>query len=439
MISLSRSGFYLLLALSITACASVAPSSTTPPEVVNATIPELVDPQVGFSGTTADPKTASRYARAVESLNAGRIADAEKRLIDLLERDPGYAPATMLLARLAIERGEYDRAAGLIDRAAEVAPGYLAADIYEAELAIARGDRAGALSIYRRLAAAGALPEASATRLAELQRERFDALVARSAGEAADQRIATLREALAIQESEPVRVSLVRVLVEEKMFDTARRELEPLLLTSADSVDVQELLAEIDVAAGRYQEAIARLERLSKRGNAERYLTRLNQVKRLWTEANMPPQYRRAIDSNAINRADFAVLLYWKVSAVRFARPSGQPPIAVDIGDVPGRDELVRALALRMFPVDPVTRSVDPYRTLTATTFSRLVNRVMSLRGSLPACASTVTESNEALRGQKMLELCSIDSAPLRAAPDAPVSGEYASNVLTRIDALLSK
>ena len=153
----------------------------------------------------------------------------------------------------------------------------------------------------------------------------------------------------------------------------------------------------------------------------------------------MPPQYRRAIDSNAINRADFAVLLYWKVSAVRFARPSGQPPIAVDIGDVPGRDELVRALALGMFSVDPVTRSVDPYRTLTATSFSRLVNRVMSLRGTLPACASTVTESNETLRGQKMLELCSIDAAPLRAAPDAPVSGQYASNVLTRIDALLSK
>ena len=70
----------------------------------------------------------------------------------------------------------------------------------------------------------------------------------------------------------------------------------------------------------------------------------------------MPAHYRAAADSLAVTRSDFAVLLYWTVPSVRFAQNLGTPQIAVDIEDVAGREEIIRALALGLYDVDPVTR-----------------------------------------------------------------------------------
>lgn len=426
----------LLVAVLITACTTTAPDAAPPVAAESAAIRELVDPQLGFTGTAADPKTPARYSRAVRYLAEGRLGEAEKRLIEIVERDPAYTPAALLLARLAIERGEYDRAGGLIDRARVGTPSYLAADIYDAELAFARGDRERAYEIYTQLASNPELPAISRARYDQLRGERFASLVQRAGSEGGDAAVATLREALALRDDEPVRLTLVRALIAAERYDDARRELEPVLTNAADRDDVQEILAELDLARGRYQEAIFRLERLQRRAPSERHVQRLNEAKRLWSEANMPPQYRSALESDSINRADFAVLLFWKVSAVRFATSVRQPPIAVDVAQVPGREELVRAMALGLFPVDPVTRTVDPYRTVTPAVFSRLLGRVLSLRGPLPQCASTVAESNETLRGQKMLELCGIDVGPLRNGDAVP--GEYAADVLAQVDTLLA-
>ena len=42
--------------------------------------------------------------------------------------------------------------------------------------------------------------------------------------------------------------------------------------------------------------------------------------------------------------------------SIRFAQNVPTPPIAIDIADIPGRDEVIRAMALGIYPVDPVTR-----------------------------------------------------------------------------------
>ena len=86
-----------------------------------------------------------------------------------------------------------------------------------------------------------------------------------------------------------------------------------------DRPEVQEALAEIDVGKGRYQQAINRYERLTRRDREGRYARRLQQIKEQFAAANMPPQYMRALEAESITRADLAVLMYWKVTAVRFA------------------------------------------------------------------------------------------------------------------------
>ena len=136
--------------------------------------------------------------------------------------------------------------------------------------------------------------------------------------------------------------------------------------TEADKADVQESLAEIEVGRGQYEQAIQRYERLAKRERDPRYANRLNELKQRWNEENMPPQFRKAIESEVATRADLAVLLYWKLASIRFAQNLGAPPIATDVENATGREEIVRAIALGILQVDPVTRRVSPNAPVTA-------------------------------------------------------------------------
>jgi hypothetical protein len=188
---------------------------------------------------------------------------------------------------------------------------------------------------------------------------------------------------------------------------------------------------------GDYQSAIARYDRLARRHPDGPYLTRLREAKERFNAANMPPQYRKAIEATAINRVDLAVLIYWKISAVRFATNVGQPPIAVDLSSVPGREELIRSLALGLFSVDPITRTVDPYRTVSPQSFTRIVHRLLTLRG-VPACAGTVgQDQSDATRMQQTLEACGVDLTAVRTSPDS-VNGQVAADILERVDRMVS-
>src|SRR5207245_5253073 len=118
-----------------------------------------------------------------------------------------------------------------------------------------------------------------------------------------------LREALLVDPAaSAARILLVQKLIALHAFEDARRELDPLLNSSAaDRTDVQEALAEIEVGTGQYQNAIVRYERLSRDDPDGRYARRLEQVKQQFATANMPLQFLRAREEPSINRGDLAV------------------------------------------------------------------------------------------------------------------------------------
>ena len=176
----------------------------------------------------------------------------------------------------------------------------------------------------------------------------FNELYAAAQSASDAEAVRLLREALTFNAGaiEP-RILLSQKLVAQRQFDEARRELEPLLNAAPDRAEVQEILAEVDVGRGRYQEAIVRYERLARRTKEPRYAQRLEEIKSEWSAANMPAHFRTALDSTALTRVDFAVLLYWTVPSVRFAQNLGTPQIAVDIEDLAGREEIIRAIAHR--------------------------------------------------------------------------------------------
>ncbi len=406
----------------LAACTPVAP----PPPVV---VPQaedryLIDPRTGYTGTIP-PAVADKLEYAWRYALAGNASEAERMLADLRTRAPELPPATLIEAFLAIRDGRYDDAGRLIDRAQERDPDNFVARVYEAEVAYRQHETRIAYDLYRQVAALPDAPETARERLTELEGVLFNELYAAAQKAPEAEAVRLLREALTFNSGaiEP-RILLSQKLVAQKQFDEARREVEPLLNTAADRPEVQEILAEVDIGRGRYQEAIIRYDRLARRTKEPRYAQRLEQIKSEWSAANMPSHYRAALESLAITRADFAVLLYWTVPSVRFAQNLGTPQIAVDIEDVSGREEIIRAIVLGLYDVDPVTRRVGPYRTVSAARLSSYLTRVLVLRGA--ACARGIPSD-------RVLATCSVTDPLASYSPDAPVTGADTRKALEQV------
>lgn len=421
---MTRTKTLILLAMVIVA-ASCAPVDVPPPAVT----PQgddryLLDPRTGYTSAVA-PQVANKFDAAWRYALAGNAPEARRRLGEILKTNPDYAPAYLAEAALEIQAGRLDAAQAAVAMTLERFPDSVAARVYEAEIALRGGQTRPAYDLYRALASRPDAPPMVRERLAQLQGTIFNELLAAAQTASDAEAVRVLREALAINAGDvDARILLARKLVAQKQFEEARKELDPLLNTVADRAEIQELLAEMEVGRGRYQEAIIRLDRLARRTKDPRYERRLEEIKQEWSSANMPAHYHTALASTALTRAELATLLYWTVPSVRFAQNLGAPPIAVDIEEVQGRDEMIRAIALGLYDVDPVTRRVSPLRHVTAGRLSTLLARVLMTRGA--SCARGLTN-------ERVLAACSVTD-PLATYPaDALVTGRDAQRALDQI------
>jgi Tfp pilus assembly protein PilF len=368
---------------------------------------------------------AAQFENAWRYALAGNEAEAERRLAEVRKRNPDYIPATLLEAFMDIRAGRIPEARNALSRVQELDPDNLPARVYQAEIALLDGETRIAYDLYRRIATLPDAPPTAAERVTELEARLFNDLLAAAQGAQDAEAIRLLREALTFNAGaiEP-RILLAQKLVAARQFDEARRELDPLLNTAPDRPEVQEVLAEVDVGRGRYQEAIVRYDRLARRTREPRFQRRLEEIKAEWSAANMPAHYRTAVDSAAVTRADLAVLLYWTVPSIRFAQNLGTPQIAVDIEGLAGREEMIRAIALGLFDVDPVTRRVSPYRTVSAGRLSQHLARVLVLRGA--TCARNVAQD-------KVLAACGVTDLTATYPADATVPGREVQRALEQV------
>lgn len=431
-----RLRFPLVAALAfVTAACATAPPAPAP-VALPGTATHFVRPDLGYPASPL----AQNLNRGWDAFRTGNFAAAEKRFADITRRDPGYAPAQLGSAAVALARGDAAAAEALITRVRSGVTKFAAAEIYAAEYWASLNDLARAVATYQAVIAAPGvtLPPSVNSRFDALRTQYFDSLFA-AASQAVEPQIAidSLRRALQVRpDATAARILLVQKLIGIARFEDARVEIEPLFSAGlTDRADVQSALAEIDAGRGRHQEAIVRLERLARRNPEQpEYARRLEEIKRRWNEANLPPRFQQSAASQALTRAELAVLIYWKVAAVRFARDIGEPPIAVDISDVSGRDELIRAAALSFFNVDPVTREIDPGRVVTRAAFVRIATRILTMRG-IPQCASGIAADNPR-RAEAMLAACGASVDDL--SPDQPISGATASKILDGLDAIVS-
>lgn len=420
----TRTFFVLALLALAGAC---APADTPAPVVVPSGEDRyLIDPRIGYTGPVPEG-VDERFDNAWRWALAGEEAEARRRLDEILRRNPEYLPAALAVAAIDLRAGRIAEARATVDAIRQRDDAYLAARTYEAEIATREGRIREAAELFREIAAAPAAPVVANERLLQLETTLFEKLYAEAQAAPDAEAVRLLREALTIRPDalEP-RILLAQKLTAQRQFDEARRELDPLLNTAADRTEVQELLAEIDFGRGRYEEAIARYERLARRTRDQRYQQRLDVIKREWSAANMPAHFRAALGSTSLSRAEFATLLFWTVPSVRFAQNLGTPPIAVDIQDVAGREEIIRAIALGLYDVDPVTRRVSPYRPVTASRLLQHVVRTLVLRGA--SCARGVPQ-------EQVLAACGVQHSLVPS--DEPVTGEQAHALLQQIARML--
>ncbi|MFL6245091.1 MAG: tetratricopeptide repeat protein [Thermoanaerobaculia bacterium] len=414
----------MLLAAVIVA-ASCAPVDTPPPAVV----PQgedryLIDPRTGAEATIP-AAVSSKFETAWRYVVAGNELEAQRRLADIQKTNPDLLPVMLANAAMHIKAGRFDAASVAVSEALARNPESLAARVYEAEIAYRQGQTRPALALYDAIAARPDAPPTAAERVTQLRETVFNELYAAAQSAPDPEAARLLREALSINAgATEARILLARKLLAQKNYDEARRELDPLLNTIADRAEIQEMLAEIEVGRGRYQEAIVRYDRLARRTKDPRYEQRLEDIKQEWSAANMPAHFRTALDSVALTRAELATLLYWTVPAIRFAQNLGTPPIAVDIEDVEGREEMIRAIALGLYDVDPVTRRVSPFRQVTAGRLSSLLARVLTSRGA--ACARGLSQD-------KVLAACGVTDPLATYSADATVTGREARTMLEQV------
>jgi len=419
----------------ITAAVVLGRCATAPPPVAPSA-PQagdrfIIDPRTGYDAQPA-PANAKRFDEAWRAILAGDYTTARKRLETIHAKEPAYVPAQLAEAAIDLREGKTDAARPIVERARVHHPFYTAAQVYAAEIAIVEKRSREAYSIYRDIATRPGAPTFVAERIAGLRTELFDQLYGAAVAAPDEDAVRLLRDALSINpEGNAARILLAQKLVGQHKYDEALVTLDPLLHgADADRSEVQEALAEIDLNRGRYESAIARYERLAKRDR--RFAARLDEIKQNYAESNMPSQFRRAIECEAVTRGDLAVLMYWKVASVRFAANLAAPPIAVDVSETPGRDEIIRAIALGIYQVDPVTRRVNPFGAVNAGALSRTAARLLALRGA--SCARGAGNDP-----QKVLAACAIVDPILGAGAESPVSGRAAAGVMEQVDRAISR
>ena len=418
-----------ILALLIAACATTPPAPPPSPSAQFGTL--SVDPRLGYTGAS-DPAAVRRFDAAMHDLVAGRTAMAKEKL---QAASASHPPARLALAALALEEGDLETAGRLLNALPE-SPGWTSAAYYRARLLEERGELEPALLAYRALSASPTAPAATPGRIAGLETRLFEESYQQALAGGGETAIRQLRRALEFRpDSSAARLLLAQKLLENGELAQARMELDPLLRTAqAEDPAVQATLAEIDAGRKRFEEAISRYEKIVERDPDPRYRARLDDIKREFARSNMPPRYRTAESSPALTRAELATLIYWNVNTIRFGRPTSDTAIAIDIANVEGREELIRAIAWGLWSVDPITRRIDPGRVVTGQNAARVLYRVLTLNGLPPCAASSIPDPQRSDAPVAALRACGVDVTNIRTAPDAPVSGRWAVAALDQIE-----
>jgi hypothetical protein len=145
--------------------------------------------------------------------------------------------------------------------------------------------------------------------------------------------------------------------------------------------------ADLELAVGDPSAGLKLVEGLAERHPSDPALAeKLAAAKFRWRMSLLPQAVRDVGARPALSRADLAVLIYWLVPQVRYAKPSGGR-IATDVLDHPQRDEIVRVINLGILDVDDTLHRFSPGSPVRRATALRAMVRLLQSFGGAACLA----------------------------------------------------
>lgn len=398
--------------------------------------PFLISPVAGYP-LEIDADVADRLASANRSLLTGS-ADAGRTLSvagGMLDSSPGLHGALVLAAQADFVRRDYESAAARVRPVVEELPGYLAARLVEGRAQEKLGDLVAAYEAYR---AVETRNSAAAERATDL-RPRATQILGRRVQDALakgklDDAMSGL-ERLKVWAPDETPTLQATAAVAAALDDPAT-ELEAVRELSTRYPDDRGLLArraDLEIEAGDAGTGLRMLEDLADRYPDDAALAeRLNRAQFRWRLQLLPTEAQRLAELQQLDRADFAVLLFWLFPEVRYGQ-ANRARIANDILDHTQREQIVRVINLGLMDVDPSLHHFEPYRPVTRYEVLAGLLSVLARRQPPLTCLGTVGQQLSSVSSAcTVASRCGLVSQRAECLPGSPVSGAEAVDVASR-------
>lgn len=350
--------------------------------------PFLVDPLTGFPGQV-DPGRQDRVQAAHRALlTASDIQGAVEAAADLLEEDPGFAPAHVLIAQVELGEGTFDKAIARLLPVSDETPQYVASQLVLGRAAELAGDVPLAYSAYREIAPRN---QRAFQKVGELHPRALDIVSNRlqealrqSRWDEADRHLSLLR---AWAPSEGRTLEGARALAVARGDRIA--ELAAVKELAAQRPGERALIerrAELEMAVGDPGAGLQIIQDLAAENPGDPQLAeKLAAAKFRWRMSLLPKGVQDVAARPELTKADLAVLLYWLVPNVRYGRPT-TGRIATDILEHPHQEEIVRVVNLGLMDVDSTLHRFSPGSPARRGAALRSLVLVLSRFGQGPAC-----------------------------------------------------
>lgn len=350
--------------------------------------PFLVDPLTGYPRQT-DPERQDRIQAAHRALLAasdreGALATAR----ELLQEDPGFAPAQVLTAQVELGERSFAQAIERLLPVSDEMPQYVASQLVLGRAAEHAGDVALAYSAYREIAPRNqrAFQKVGELhpRALEIVSNRLQEALRQSRWDEAERHLSLLRKWAP---------SEVRTLEGARALAVSRgdraAELEAVKQLAAQRPGERALIerqAELELAVGDPSTGLQIIQNLAAENPRDPELAeKLAAAKFRWRMSLLPKDVQDVAFKPELTKADLAVLLYWLLPSVRYGRPT-TGRIATDVLEHPHQEEIVRVVNLGLMEVDQTLHRFSPGSPARRSTALRSLGLVLSRFGQGLAC-----------------------------------------------------
>lgn len=434
----------LAAAAMLAACGSAGTAPAEPPvrerpqqaarplEIASSERPYLIGPLTGYP---QEQQVDSERREAVLTayrrlLEAGDVEGAERTAAELLEGAPDFHPAQVLAAQIDFLENDFQAVFDRLKPLEQAVPGYVASQLLLGRAAEKLGNLPEAYSAYRAIAARQQL---AFQRTGELHPRALEILYNRvnDALRSADLVVAeeSLARLQAWAPSELVTLEAARnVAVARADLPAELVAVKSLVARRPDDRDLLERRAELELSVGDPGKGVEIIQNLAARQpNDPRLAEKLESAKFRWRLTLLPQAVQQTAAKPELNRADFAVLLYWLVPNVRYGRPTAGR-IATDILDHPRQEEIVRVVNLGLMDVDPTLHRFSPGGSVRQGLALRILVRLLGQFGQgIPCMGGAAGKSACDVATQ-----CGLISGEGGCQTQAPLSGAEAVDMIRR-------